>query len=124
MKEELQNKLVEVLTSMQSAVTKAGDFAAEQLPDIAQQYIAYGRIVEVPFAIFGWLTFAGFILMSWRLFKHAAEAGDEDSGFMGIFSLVGTGLAGLFAMTQSRDAILVYVAPKVWLLKEIAQLIK
>lgn len=44
MKEELQGKLVEILTSMQIAVSKGADFAAAQLPDIAQQYVTYGRI--------------------------------------------------------------------------------
>ena len=44
MKDALQLKMVEILTAIQSAVGKSADFALEQLPDIAQQYVLYGRV--------------------------------------------------------------------------------
>lgn len=47
MKEELNTKLVEILTSIQTAAGKASDFALDQLPDIAQSYVLYGRAVSV-----------------------------------------------------------------------------
>ena len=43
MKEELQGKLVDILTSIQTAAGKASDFAMDELPGIAQEYVAFGR---------------------------------------------------------------------------------
>jgi hypothetical protein len=42
--EQLQTKLVEIIVSIQAATRTAGDFAIEQLPDIAMQYVMYGRV--------------------------------------------------------------------------------
>ena len=56
MNEQLQAKLVEILSGIQAAVKAAGDFALEQLPDIAYQYIAFGRAYYtfiIILAIFG-----------------------------------------------------------------------
>lgn len=57
MKDELQTKLLEILTAIQTntgkaidtgteLAGKAGDFALEQLPDIAQSYVAFARAWE------------------------------------------------------------------------------
>lgn len=59
MKDALQLKMVEILTAIQSAVGKSADFALEQLPDIAQQYVLYGRCGAQPACCGGW--------RSWRL---------------------------------------------------------
>ena len=52
MKEELNSKLVEILTSIQTAAGKASDFALEQLPDIAQSYVLYGRAISLMTLVF------------------------------------------------------------------------
>ena len=44
MKDELQLKLTEILTAIQVGVSKTADFTLEQLPDIAQQYLLYGKV--------------------------------------------------------------------------------
>lgn len=41
---QLQAKMVEILTTIQRGTETAGTFAMEQLPDIAQQYVLYGRV--------------------------------------------------------------------------------
>lgn len=126
MKEELQTKLVEILSSIQAAAGKTTDFAMEQLPDIAQSYVAYGRVVltlEIVICIailigLGWL-------LRWT-YRKVKENVLED-----VF-IVFAGLATIFAGTVALvtifnlvpQAVLVWVAPKVWLLKELATLIK
>ena len=64
MKEELNGKLVEILTSIQTAAGKASDFALEQLPDIAQSYVMYGRAVSVAHLLI-------FLLIGGLLTKYA-----------------------------------------------------
>lgn len=130
MKEELQSKLIEILGSIQTAAGKAGDFALVQLPEIAQSYVIYGRamsLVKIGFAVAALLV-AFFIFRGIR--KHCVgkdELMDCDPavvvfGGFGMFALSAAGFLMLYQGIAS--AALVWFAPKVWLLKEIAGLIK
>ena len=56
---KLQNQATEILQQISNGISTAGDIATKQLPEIAQQYIAYGfwkglfaSIISVSFSIF------------------------------------------------------------------------
>ena len=144
MKEELQTKLVEILGSIQTAAGKAGDFAMTQLPDIAQSYVVYGRAYTLTL-MFAFLAIfcSGFYLL--HLVRRKCAAADakyeedvkksrpgayisrsqyfewSDVGPLPFVPFVaGAVLLGL----NLSQTLLVWFAPKVWLLKEIATLIK
>lgn len=127
MKNELQNKLVEVLTQMQTATAKASDFALEQLPDVAQQYLAYGYT-------WAWIYFISVVLAmcicSFVTIKYgylAKAKGFEEQENKTIVTFIGSGISlftVLWAFICLHSLILIYTAPKVWLLKEIARLVK
>ena len=125
MNNEMQDKLVEILSSIQTATGKAADFAIEQLPDVAQSYVMYGRI-----SITFWLIASlAAIFGSWKLIRFSRKLLDEDAWSAGGTYGVVFGVAGMFifpimAVANLNAAILVWVAPKVWLLKEIAGMLK
>lgn len=132
MKEELNEKLVEILTSIQTAAGKASDFAIEQLPDIAQSYVMYGRAVAVAklFVLFaigsllvGYAKWA--YLHPWNNSDCSWDKGKKRSDSNFVAMVIPAFLGGLFLVVAllSFDY-LVWFAPKVWLLKEIALLIK
>lgn len=125
MKEEMQDKLVEIMTSIQAAVGKAADFAVEQLPDIAQSYIMYG---------IAWNTAALIILAALSalscvmIYRGVLAFKRDEYSYSGtvLVLLGGFGAAtfgGLF-VAQLQTTLLVWFAPKVWLIKELATLIK
>jgi len=122
MNEQLQSKLVEILSSMQEAAKATGDFAMAQLPEIAQMFVLYGRVSTILFAIMGLaLCVAG--LWLFRLARRSdTMSGDEMGGVIGGFLCMFLG-APIFGLNLSH-ALLVWFAPKVWLLKEIAGLLK
>lgn len=124
MKEELQSKLVEILTSIQGAVGKASDFAMDQIPDVALQYVLYGRISATVEAV---VWFILFVLIVYASIKLTKKAWEEDPGTGGFFAFIGTGFS-LFTLiatvSQLQSTLLVWLAPKVWLLKEIARMVK
>ena len=128
MNEELQSKLVEIIGSIQAGVSKAGDFAAEQLPDIATQYIVYGRITSVISVLAG-VALLGSVGVAINYIKKEVK---KDSYEMCEGCCVGSGayaaVAGVIgSMTlfcSVPQAIMVWFAPKVWLLKELASLIR
>jgi len=142
MKEELQTKLVEILGSIQTAAGKAGDFAMVQLPDIAQQYVVYGRAYTLVLMLGAMAIFClGFYCVHLTKRKVAAadakyaEAMKQPNSYVSrshffewsdvgpfpfIPFVVGVTVFGI----NLSQTLLVWFAPKVWLLKEIADLIK
>jgi len=122
MNEQLQSKLVEILSGIQSATKAAGDFAMEQLPDIAQSYLLYGRISLLLYVLLGVALFGVACLALRAATRHDADEWTQVIGGVGsVFSAAfGLGLIGV----NLSGALLVWMAPKVWLLKELANLIK
>lgn len=134
MEKELQLKLVEILTAIQTAAGKASDFALDQLPDIAQQYVVYGMVVAavkvlalalptVAAGYYAWWAYRNpwYSTYSW----HRDQNVRADSNYMamwiaGVACFVFAGM--VFAAIA--DGALVWFAPKVWLLKELAALVK
>lgn len=140
MKEELQGKLLEILTAIQDNTGKAidtgaklagqaGDFAMEQLPDIAQSYVAFARAWETFGALLWWTLFAAsvyvFIVKVFMAKEWVDRYGDPFVGriFLGVGSALTAVIAFIGAMTFTRDALFVWFAPKVWLIQELAKLI-
>jgi hypothetical protein len=127
MNDELQNKLAEVLGGIAEGVTQAKDFAVEQLPDVAQQYIMFGMVWET--AAFVMLVAAtGFFgWMFWRGWKTPDEASwrDADRGQMLIiFGSIPGVFTAVASIVQLKTVLLVWFAPKLYLLQGIAGLVK
>lgn len=132
MNEQLQGKLVEILSGIQSATKAAGDFALEHLPDIAQSYVMYGRVKTVAISVALLLLGAALLGLSrwayahpWNTSTYSFEKDKNRSEsnylvmvFPGVFG-VGFVMLGLLTFDW-----LVWFAPKVWLLKELASLVK
>lgn len=129
MKEELQSKLVEILTSIQAGVGKAADFAVEQLPDIAQQYIMFGMVSNVAGSV---IALAFSIGLGWLCYWLLTKPGSKDKygdveachGVGALFSGFGAIIATFAFIVGLKETLLVLFAPKVWLLMELAKLVK
>lgn len=127
MKSDLQDKLVEILGGIQGAVSKGSDFVLTQLPDVAQQYVAFGRVwCFVDIAMCGVILYVGYRLIKYAITSKAVEFGDW--AFSRLVSMIAgaiVSLVGFVAMGfAAQGALLVWLAPKVWLLKEIASLVR
>lgn len=136
MKEELQTKLVEILGSIQTAADKAGDFAMAQLPDIAQSYVMYGRAYTLVIAVVALIVFClGFytVHLTNKKVKEADAEFQKDKEGANVYRshyfewadvgplpyvpfMLGVGIFWV----DLAQLLLVWFAPKVWLLKEIA----
>lgn len=126
MKEELQSKLVEILASIQNAAGKAGDFAMAQLPDIAQQYVVYGRATSI-----AWLVVAA--ALSYGIYKLCRTTHDGvcNRGWdemvwlpTAFVVMVLSTFTAIIGASLIDNGLLVWFAPKVWLIKELASLVK
>lgn len=128
MNDELKKKLVEYLGVLEDATKSGVDTAAEQLPEIAQQYVAWQLWSSAILAFVLWCG-AGLIgYGSCRLVRHGLSlpSHNPDSapalvvgGFAGLVSLVLTA----HGVGHSLTAIKALVAPKVLVIEELARLI-
>ena len=122
MKSELEPKLVEVIGQLQGAAMKASDFAIQQLPDVVQSYILYGRISSLLTQVLEFMILYG----CWRLYKSPVNTdsyGDEAVIVKTMFSGTGGGITLFFILFSIQEVVLVWAAPKIWLIKELGKLI-
>ena len=122
MKNELEPKLVEVIGQLQGAVMKASDFATQQLPDVVQSYILYGRISSLLTLMVELVILYG----CWRIYKMPTEE-NYYGGDVGLLKTMFSGTVGgitlFFALFSIQETVLVWAAPKIWLIKELGKLI-
>lgn len=123
MNEELQNKLVEILTGIQEGVRASSTFVLEQLPDVAQQYLLYGRLVESVYILVFCVFLPFLALKAWKI-GHTIEEEEPREFVCGLSVLAGTFSFVIGFSSGIKEFILVFFAPKVWLLTELAKLIK
>lgn len=142
MQQELLNRADAIFASIGAAVSKASDAAiaaggavAREVPDIAFQYIAFGRaynavIMAVAFAL---------IVMCYHLFfrvgmKNAYNIDDVRSyygpqwgGRRIFYAIMGAAsgvVGGIVFLVNIKDTVMVWAAPKVWLMLEMVELIR
>ena len=58
MQQELLSRADSIFSGISSAVGTAKEFAVEQLPDIAYQFVAFGRFYESAWISLAFVTFA------------------------------------------------------------------
>lgn len=130
MKEELQRQLAQIIAAIHGQASSTGDFWVERLPSVAQQYIAYGRaqaIIDIVMPVLG-LLLAAWLIKHERM--HFGAPLDIKSKGALISVLINTVAAGLgtysviMFVNATHAAALVWSAPKVWLLRELANIIK
>lgn len=123
MQEEIFRRIDGIFSAIASTVERAGQFAAEQLPDIALQYVAFGRAHST-------LTIALSVLipvLCWffttRFIKTHEDPFNTEPGFVYVaVSLIATGVSMMAFFINIKEFLLVWFAPKVWLIMEIAEL--
>lgn len=129
---ELLSRADSILNSIGSAVGKATDFAATQIPDIAMQYVGYGRAHE------SFLMFLGFTflitglylliaLVSMNVYKWPNDRLGEWDARRGVACIIGavSAVVGfVVVLTNIGTFMMVWFAPKIWLIIEMAKLIK
>lgn len=130
MDEQIKSKALEIISSLQEAVSSA----AGQLPGMAQDYILYGRAagtLTLAAAIFCAVYF-GRIAVN-RLRNPVLVGGDErynkndwtpSQTIVFLLSFIASLLSALVIAVNTPPTLMVYVAPRVWLVKELASLVK
>lgn len=136
MDEQLKQKLVTYMDSMEEAIKTGSDFVAEQAPLVVQEYLNWcfwDAVAYVCLCLFlvaaNWFAFARFCSYC-ESAKHRElppESREADlsmgAGWMIVGSVASIGL--LIAVWQNAAiALQITIAPRVFLLERIAELVK
>ena len=129
MNSELQNQLAAIIAKLTTAVQTAADFTIAQLPDVVYQYLLYGRVYETLLFLVWLVLFSASLtgLLKFGVFSKATDRFGEWSEVRICWTIIG-GVTSPFLLVllifAAKSLILVWLAPKVWLLKEFAGLLK
>ena len=131
LQQNLLDRADSIMDSIATTVDKASTFAAEQVPDIALQYVAFGRasitayvaLSMVMFCVAFWLCIRVGIMNS-RKYPTSNYSWDDRRIGATIFG-GGLGVVSIIVfLVNLNNFIMVWVAPKIWLINEIARLVK
>lgn len=128
---ELLRRADSIFDSLAKTVNQAKDFASEQIPDIAFQYVAWGRGYLTAYEVIGTILV---IVGLWSVLRvsmmNSLKLRDDFSdphpirfiaGFAGLFMTVaGT----ITTLSHLKEFMMVWFAPKVWLITEIVNLVR
>jgi hypothetical protein len=125
MQEQLLQRADAIFSSISNTVAKATDFAGEQIPDIALQYVMFGRAYTTAIVLGSIAFIIGYMIF---LYKNRTVINDDSTtGLLfitTIFGAIGSLVASMMALFNFKEFVLVWAAPKIWLITEIVKLVK
>lgn len=131
MQQELLNRADAIMASIGSAVNRGAEFVQGQVPEIALQYVAFGRAYETALMVISIMVFMVGLWLVVNVGCRNTYQFKNEYGQWHINRLVGLMLGlfplsfGLLAISVNlKSFILVWFAPKIWLITEIARLVR
>lgn len=131
LQQALLDRADSIMDSIARTVNTASSFAAEQVPDIALQYVAFGRaslttylVISIVLLTIGlWLSVRVAIMNTRKYPEDDYSWDDRRTGAMITGMAMSVFGVGVF-LHNLTATIMVWVAPKIWLINEIAHLVK
>ena len=123
MNDQLQTQLANILTSISTGIQATGSFVLEQLPDVAQQALVYGRItntIGLVVALILLVVTISYIRWVRRLSYNDYWPRDVPI----ILAMIGALITTIALGAAVPATVLVWFAPKLWLLQQLSQLVK
>jgi len=120
----------QALIDLLNNLTQAKDFVLGQAPDVCQQYVALGRfeclvqfIVAVLLGIFAW-RFPLYVARKYHE-NHTPHSADDIGYIMlGLFPTIGAIIGTIVLMGCAWTSAAAWIAPKIYLIRAISELIK
>jgi len=125
MQKEMLSRADNIFNSISETVSKATAFAQDQIPDIAYQYVAFGRAHMTILMVLSVVAFAVALYLFFKFIfvkEHTPNGGVEVAAFIS-----GAGFAvagGIIFFTNLTQFLMVWFAPKIWLIQSIVNLVK
>jgi len=119
----LQKNAADLLLMLKDGIEKGTQVAGEQLPDLAYQYVMYGRVTLTFGVLCGIAMLAFTVYYANRIAKRAEDEG-QDHVLVWIAAAISLTIFGVPTTVALPEFFMVWFAPKIWLLQEIAKVLK
>lgn len=117
MQQEMLSRADAIFSYVGETVAKATDFASQQVPDIATQFILYSRATSTVGMVLGLSGLFATVYGTYKMFKHDVE----NASPMMTIPLLG---AGTLIVTNWTTFFMSWFAPKLFILLELVKLVK
>jgi hypothetical protein len=135
LQQALLDRADSIMDSLSATVSKASAFASDQIPDIAFQYVAYGRASLTTYMCLGITLFCIGMWLCIRVALQDVYKQGTIKTYWGLewcqprqfamgSGVVATVVGAVVSLVNLSNVIMVWFAPKVWLINEIARLVK
>lgn len=118
MKPEIEQKLVEYLTALESLMKDGKDLAIEQAPEVAKEIVSYGFASSAFFAVLFTGLFCVVAVVSIKVSLMIYKK--EEDPFVFFLAVIALGLGSLFfgvpANINAQDAAKAYFAPRLYVI--------
>ena len=129
--QELLNRADSIMSSISNTAAKAADFANEQIPDIAVQYILYNRVYLTSVVVIALVVLLTQQVLTLKWVRKAivsSKGGWVDLDSYCFSYIVLTGITAAITLTvvftNFKNLLLVWFAPKIFLIEQIVHLVK
>ncbi len=116
MKPEIEQKLLEYLTALESLMKDGKDLAIEQAPEVAREIVAYAIVSEVVWMMACASLAAVLIYPCVKVFKWAIKENEIDALPLLLFPLSGAAVLAAVALCHATDAAKAYFAPRLYVI--------
>lgn len=134
MNEQLQEKLLEIVTKIESGTESAWGFITEQTPDVVEQLLLWHGVYSFVFFSLGFIVIVLSLIFSYGFLKiHKEKRNDakendryyDDSyGVGSCVSLAFGSISGFLILLKNLTWLQIWLAPKVWLLEYVQAMVK
>lgn len=123
MNDEIQSRLVKYLDKLEEVAKSGADLAADQIPGVLHEYVAYCRISHTTGLVIGMLLGVVAVWCVKQLAKEFAKSGSEvrDIG-LAVGAACGGFMALALVMTNTEPTIKAWAAPRVLLLEKLNEM--
>jgi len=122
------DELAKQLAAFLATIKPGMDWAIEQAPLVVQEKILYGRVIHTAFVGMGLVGVpAAFYFARWSVGRlRATESDDAETVwiFATLSAVVAEIVCSVMLFVNWQDAIMVWVAPRLYILKWIAEMVK
>lgn len=125
LQQEIFNRIDPVLEWIKSTAISTGEFLKTEIPDVAYQYILYGRVKSSILVLLSIILITVGITLLYKLINVGFEYRATPRQVIGTIAGIVSSVVGILVFLANIETlIIVWTAPKVWLLREITTLFK
>ncbi len=117
--QQVLNKADVIGAWLSGKIGQTVDFATQQAIDIAQQYVLFGAVYHTSIVVICAIVVAALCYFGFK--KSNLQASDGESC---LIPLIGGILPIVFIITNFKDMLLCWFAPKVWLIIQLTEMTK